>query len=123
MDMLHLARLQDVPWQAHPTIAGVMTKVFENKESLLYADALLAQVAPGGKIPWHVHDAASETAYVVQGEGVVLYAPDQDHLQTPLESAIGPGSALTVRAGVWHSVLNRGTEPLTLFAFHVPPTL
>src|SRR5438477_2494284 len=123
MDMLQLARLQDLPWQAHPTIAGVMTKVFENRDSHPQADVLLAQVAPDGKIPWHVHETASETAYVVQGEGVVMCAPDQDHLQTPLEAPLSQGSVLTVRAGVWHSVLNRGTEPLILFAFHVPPTL
>lgn len=123
MDMLHLVQLQDVPWQAHPTIAGVMTKVVENRASLPQADALLAQVAPGGAIPWHVHEVASETVYVVQGEGVILCAPAKDETQSALEAPIAQGSALTVRAGVWHSVVNRGKEPIILFAFHVPPTL
>src|SRR5258708_38782396 len=100
MDMLHLARLKDVPWQAHPTIAEVMTKVFESRDSHPEADVLLAQVAPDGKIPWHVHEAASETAYVVQGEDVVMCAPDKDHRQTPHEAPLSQGSALTARAGV-----------------------
>lgn len=123
MDILHLVQLQDKPWQAHPTIEGVMTKFFENKESLPQADALLAQVAPGGSIPWHVHDVAIETAYVVQGEGVILCAPAKAQTQAPLEAPIAQGSALTVKAGVWHSVVNRGKEPMILFAVHVPPTL
>jgi mannose-6-phosphate isomerase-like protein (cupin superfamily) len=122
MDMLHLAQLQDVPWQPHPTIAGVLTKIFENKAGNPQADVLLAQVAPDGKIPWHVHESARETAYVIQGQGVILCAPDQAAQPAAQESPLTPGCALTVQAGTWHSVLNTAQEPLILFAFHVPPT-
>jgi mannose-6-phosphate isomerase-like protein (cupin superfamily) len=122
MDMLHLSQLEDLPWQPHPTIAGVLTKVFEGCAQNPLADALLAQVAPQGTIPWHVHEKASETAYIVAGNGVLLYAPDAEHLQ-PLEAVVSVGCAFTVQAGVWHSVQNREREPLILFAFHTPPTL
>jgi mannose-6-phosphate isomerase-like protein (cupin superfamily) len=122
MDMLHLIQLQDVPWQPHPTIAGVQTKIFENKASNPEADVLMALVAPDGKIPWHVHESARETAYVLQGQGVILCAPDKEHLQMAQESPLAAGCALTVQVGVWHSVLNTSAEPLILFAFHTPPT-
>ena len=122
MDMLHLVQLQDAPWRPHPTIAGVQTKVFEGREVNPLADAFLAQVAPNGEIPWHVHDQASETAYVLEGQGLLLYAPDAEHRQTQ-QAALVPGCVFTVRTGVWHSVKNRETEPLVLFACHTPPTL
>ena len=123
MDMLHLSQLEDLPWQPHPTIAGVLTKVFEGRAQNPSADALLAQVVPQGAIPWHVHEQASETAYLVAGKGTLLYAEDKEQMQTPLEAALTVGCAFTIRAGVWHSVLNRDAEPLILFAFHTPPTL
>ena len=123
MDMLHFVQFQDVPWQAHPTITGVLTKVFESRDSHPLCDALLAQVIPGGKIPWHVHEAASETAYVVQGTGTLLCAPDKTQLETCQHVELAPWAALTVRSGVWHSVLNTGDSALILFAFHTPPTI
>src|SRR5215831_20727555 len=118
MEMLHIVQFADIPWQAHPTIAGVLTKVFENRDSHGLCDALLAQVAPGGKIPWHVHETASETAYVVQGTGTILCAPAQGQVDNCQQTALTPSTALTVRSGVWHSVLNTGDEPLIMFAFH-----
>lgn len=120
--MIHLTRLPDMPWQPHPTLAGVQTKVFEGREQHPLADSLMAQVLPGGTIGWHVHSASDETAYVIQGSGTLLYAPDETRRETPLEAALTAGCALTVAAGVWHSMLNTGDEPLILFAFHVPPT-
>ena len=125
MDMFRVMQFQDVPWQAHPTITGVMTKVFENRDTQPLCDALLAQVFPGGKIPWHVHAAESETAYVVQGTGTLLCAPEntQSALDNCQRADLVPAMALTVRSGVWHSVLNSGDAPLILFAFHTPPTL
>lgn len=122
MDHLHLIDLPNIPWQPHPTLAGVLTKVVENRASHPLADVLLAQVLPGGSIPWHVHEQASETVYLVQGTGCILYAPAPDQLQTPSEAVLSTGAALTVQAGVWHSVVNSGAEPLILFAFHTPPT-
>jgi mannose-6-phosphate isomerase-like protein (cupin superfamily) len=123
VNLLHLVQLGDIPWQTHPSLAGVQTKVFENRVSHPLADTLLAQVMPGGNIPWHVHAAADETAYILQGSGVLRYTPDADHLETPLEASLTAGCALTIQADVWHSILNTGNEPLILFAFHVPPTI
>ncbi len=121
--MLRLVQLQAIPWQTHPSLVGVQTKVFENRDSHPLADTLLAQVMPGGKIPWHVHTAANETAYVLQGSGLLLYAQDADHREMSLEAVLTMGCALTIQAGVWHSILNTADEPLLLFAFHVPPTI
>src|SRR5947207_14708444 len=82
MDILHSVNLEQIPWQPHPTIPGVLTKIFENRASPPYADVMLAQVAVGGAIPWHVHENASETAYVLQGEGTLIYARDKSQIET-----------------------------------------
>ncbi len=119
---LHLANLEEMPWQPHPTIAKVLTRVFENQDSHPLADVLLAKVSGGGEIPWHVHENASETAYVVEGTGTLLYAEDERQRGQPQQAALSVGVAMTIPSGWWHSVLNPGEEPLILFAFHTPGT-
>jgi mannose-6-phosphate isomerase-like protein (cupin superfamily) len=99
-----------------------MTKVFENQSTHPLADVLVAYIEPGGAIPWHVHEDASETAYVLIGEGVLKYA-EPDKRDSPSEANLRVGVALTIPGGWWHTVLNTGTTPLELFAFHTPPTI
>lgn len=122
MELIRLLDLETMPWQPHPTIAGIQTKVIQNGAADRLADVLLAKVLPGGQISWHVHENASETAYLVQGQGTLLYCADESQRNTPSEAVLVPGSALKVEAGVQHCVLNTGDEPLILFAFHTPPT-
>ncbi len=122
MELIRLIDLQAMPWQPHPTVAGILTKIIESRATNALGDALLGQVLPGGAIPWHIHENASETAYFVQGLGKLLYAPNETERDAPLEVMIMPGCALTVQAGVWHSVLNTSAEPMIIFAFHTPPT-
>jgi mannose-6-phosphate isomerase-like protein (cupin superfamily) len=121
MDQPHIQDMEQVEWQAHPTLQGVVTKVFENHLRNPLVDVLIARVAVSSEIPWHVHDQASETAYVLTGQGVLKYAaPDQR--DTVFESYLQAGVALTIPCSWWHTVLNVGTIPLELFALHSPPT-
>ncbi|MBZ0289744.1 MAG: cupin domain-containing protein, partial [Anaerolineae bacterium] len=83
---------------------------------------LIACVAVGGEIPWHVHETASETAYVLVGQGLLKYA-QHDKNNPVSEVFIKAGVALTIPGGWWHTVLNTGDVPLELFAFHTPPTV
>lgn len=122
MSLISLVDLQDAPWQPHPAVAGLLIKIIESQATHPLMDALIAQVLPGGSIPWHVHETASETVYLVAGTGKLLYAPSEVERVSPREAALPSGSALTVQAGVWHSVLNVGDVPLILFAVHTPPT-
>jgi mannose-6-phosphate isomerase-like protein (cupin superfamily) len=122
MDQPHIQDLSILDWKAHPFVSSVMTKVFENEASHPLADVLVAHVAVGGEIPWHVHDRASETAYVLAGEGVLKYAQG-DKNNNPAEANLKTGVALTIPGGWWHTVVNTGATVLELFAFHTPPTL
>jgi mannose-6-phosphate isomerase-like protein (cupin superfamily) len=122
MDYPHIQDLSVLDWQAHPVVSSVLTKVFENEASHPLADVLVAHVEVGGEIPWHVHDQASETAYVLVGEGILKYA-QPDKRDNPSQTSLKAGVALTIPGGWWHTVLNTGTTPLELFAFHTPPTI
>jgi mannose-6-phosphate isomerase-like protein (cupin superfamily) len=121
MDQPHIQDMNQVEWQPHPTIQGVLTRVFENHVVNPLVDVLVGRVSVSGEIPWHVHDNASETAYVLTGEGILKYAaPDQR--DTVSEAPLQAGVALTIPSGWWHMVSNTGSAPLELFAFHSPPT-
>jgi mannose-6-phosphate isomerase-like protein (cupin superfamily) len=122
MDQLHIQDLNALDWKAHPFVSGVMTKIFENQSTHPLADVLVAHVESGGEIPWHVHESASETAYVLVGEGVLKYA-EPDKRDNPFEAPLKVGVALTIPGGWWHTVLNTGAMALELFAFHTPPTI
>jgi mannose-6-phosphate isomerase-like protein (cupin superfamily) len=98
-----------------------MTKVFENRLHNPLVDVLIASVAVSNEIPWHVHDEASETAYVLAGQGILKYAAPHQRDVTA-ETPLHPGVVLTIPSGWWHMVVNVGVSSLELFAFHSPPT-
>jgi mannose-6-phosphate isomerase-like protein (cupin superfamily) len=121
MNEPHIQDMDRVEWQAHPTLQGVVTKVFENQLHNPLVDVLIARVAVSSEIPWHVHDQANETAYVLTGQGILKYAaPDQR--DNVFEAPLQAGVALTISSGWWHMVSNTGSAPLELFALHSPPT-
>lgn len=121
MDQPRIQDMDRVEWQAHPTLQGVVTKVFENHLHNPLVDVLIARVAVSSEIPWHAHDQASETAYVLMGQAILKYAAPNQR-DAIFESPLQAGVALTIPIGWWHSVLNVGTVPLELFALHSPPT-
>lgn len=117
----HIQDMNHIEWGLHPTITGVLTRVFENRASGNHADVLLAHVEVGGEIPWHVHAEARETAYVLVGQGVLKFAQTETR-ESPVETPLHVGVALTIPSGWWHTLVNTADVPLELFAFHMPPT-
>lgn len=105
-------------WQPHPTIAGIETKFFATHSDYIPVhDVLIAKVEAGQVIPWHVHSETCEVAYVMQGQGSILTALTEAHDPTTRHD-LETGSAVIVPAGLWHSVINTGQDPLLLFALH-----
>ena len=68
------AAFDTIDWQPHPTLAGIEIKLLQNKADFSPKDVMLARVAPLSEIPWHVHLADSEIAFVVRGTGVLYSA-------------------------------------------------
>lgn len=119
MDTPIRADLGQLDWQPHPTIPGIEIKLFQNEHDCSPVDVIVARVAKQGDIPWHVHPENAEIAYVMQGTGILLSAPDEAH-ETASETPMTPGSAVVVPPGLWHSVRNTGDGDMLIFASHTP---
>jgi mannose-6-phosphate isomerase-like protein (cupin superfamily) len=111
--------LDDIPWQPHPTIPGIDVRAFQNEADFSPTDILIARVAAGGEIPWHVHDSETEIAYVLQGTGR-LYSAESEARDPAAESPMLSGQAVIIPPGLWHCVHNTGAEELIILALHTP---
>ena len=113
MPQPHLFDSADLAWTPHPTIAGILTKPFETRDSYPAASVQLVQVAVGGLIGLHTHPVETETAYVLAGEGTFIFDGDPH--------VIKAGAGVTIPPGIAHSVENTGAAPLEIYAVHIPP--
>ena len=113
--MAHIFRSSGIPWQPHPTLAGIRIKSLENSRTLPTASVTLVQVDPAGIIELHVHEESSETAVILSGNGV-LSLPDG-------EVTLGPGDGVTVPPKTLHGLRNAGNEPVQILAVHIPPLM
>ena len=104
----------EIPWTETPEFPGIKIKTLESRATHPAASVILAQVAEGGVIPTHIHEQATETAYVLAGRGILI----AENKETGLTS----GSGVTIPPGVAHSLHNIGDIPLEVIAVHTPPT-
>jgi len=78
----------------------------------MFADAgnriLWGRLAPGSSIGLHTHEADSETIYVVQGSGRMLYDGEYEDLSAGMCHYCPMGHA--------HSLMNSGEQDLVFFA-------
>jgi oxalate decarboxylase/phosphoglucose isomerase-like protein (cupin superfamily) len=73
---------------------------------------------PGQGHARHNHPASEQLIFVVGGEGVMMI---EDEAGRPVETAIGPGSLVTIPRGAFHSTFNTGWDPLRILAVYSPP--
>ena len=73
----------------------------------------IVQLDPGEGHERHDHPDSEEILYVVNGEGTQTVADD--------EFDIAVGDMVHIPAGVMHSTVNTGWEPLKLVAVYGPP--
>ena len=121
MSLAHPFDTTAMEWVDHPTLPGLKIKGLEGRDTHPHLSFMLVRVATGGEIPRHVHDLATETAYVVSGRGELLLGVDESGHATevlPME----PGGGASVPPGLYHAVKNIGDGPLEILAIHSPPT-
>jgi len=115
MDKPHLYRSSLAEWQPHPTLPGIRVQSLENQGTWSEASVTLVEVAPGGIIVEHLHQTNFESAYVLEGAGL-LHLPDGDVY-------IGPGDGVTVPPQTLHGLENTGSETIRILAVHIPPLM
>lgn len=70
-------------------------------------------VFPGCGHERHNHPEADELLYILSGQGEQMVDDDEPF-------PVGPGQAVLVPKGVWHSTFNTGWDPMTVLAIYAP---
>jgi oxalate decarboxylase/phosphoglucose isomerase-like protein (cupin superfamily) len=77
----------------------------------------IVTVAPGGGHSRHNHPGAEEIILVMSGIGTQMV---EDNDGTPITQTVGPGCTIYVPESRYHSTLNTGATPMTLFVVYSP---
>jgi oxalate decarboxylase/phosphoglucose isomerase-like protein (cupin superfamily) len=77
----------------------------------------IVTVQPGGGHARHNHPGAEEIILVLSGNGEQMV---EDEGGTPVTEQVGPGCTIYVPESRFHSTLNTGAGPMTLFVVYSP---
>lgn len=77
----------------------------------------LMTIQPGDDIGLEVHDDHDQFLRIEQGTARVEMGPTESDLET---WSAEDDFAIFVPAGVWHNVVNTGSEPLKLYSIYAP---
>ena len=78
----------------------------------------LMTIQPGDDIGLEVHEDHDQFLRIEQGTAQVFMGPTETELETWNAE---DDFAIFVPAGVWHNVVNTGTETLKLYSIYSPP--
>ena len=79
----------------------------------------LMRLQPGEDIGWEAHEGIDQFLRVEQGKGRVEFGKSEDSVDETHE--VGPDWAVIVPAGIWHNLVNTGTEEVKLYSLYSPP--
>lgn len=74
-------------------------------------------IQPGDDIGLEVHEDHDQFLRIEQGEARVEMGPSETELET---WAAQDNDAIFVPAGVWHNIINTGTDTLKLYSIYAP---
>ena len=77
------------------------------------------RLKPGEDIGWEAHDHLDQFLRVEQGSGRVELGTSEDSVDETYD--VGPDWAVIVPAGVWHNLVNTGSEDVKLYSLYSPP--
>ncbi|HLS33925.1 MAG TPA: cupin domain-containing protein [Brevibacterium sp.] len=78
----------------------------------------LMSIPVGESIGLEVHDENDQFLRIDAGEGRCVMGPAEDQLN--FQQDVADGWSIQVPAGVWHDVINTGSEPLRLYSIYSP---
>jgi mannose-6-phosphate isomerase-like protein (cupin superfamily) len=79
----------------------------------------LMRLAPGEEIGWESHSNRDQFLRLEQGKARVEFGRSQDKVDESHE--VADDWAFIVPAGLWHNVVNIGTEDVKLYSLYSPP--
>ena len=77
------------------------------------------RLKPGEDIGWEAHDHLDQFLRVEQGSGRVELGKSEDSVDETHE--VGPDWAIIVPAGIWHNLVNTGSDDVKLYSLYSPP--
>ncbi|MGH8904464.1 MAG: cupin domain-containing protein [Egibacteraceae bacterium] len=77
------------------------------------------RLAPGEEIGLEMHDHLDQFIRIEQGKGRVTFGRSKE--QVDEEHEVEDDWAVIVPGGVWHNVVNTGTDELKLYSLYAPP--
>ena len=83
-----------------------------------YMQVTLMAIPVGESIGLEVHEENDQFLRIDGGEGRCVMGPAEDQLN--FQQDVSDGWSIQVPAGVWHDVINTGTEPLRLYSIYSP---
>ena len=83
-----------------------------------YMQVTLMSIPVGESIGLEVHDENDQFLRIEAGEGRCVMGPAADQLN--FQQDVSDDWSIQVPAGVWHDVINTGTEPLRLYSIYSP---
>lgn len=81
-----------------------------------YQQVVLMSINQRDHIPLEVHDNSSQFIRVEEGEGIIRLGKNEDKFIN-----IKDGSAVTIKYGTYHHIINTGRYPLKLYTIYTPP--
>lgn len=77
------------------------------------------RLAPGEEIGVEMHDHLDQFIRIEQGKGRVTFGRSREQIDE--EHEVEDDWAVIVPGGVWHNVVNTGTDELKLYSLYSPP--
>ena len=77
------------------------------------------RLGPGEEIGVEMHDHLDQFLRIERGSGRVTFGPSADRIEETHD--VEDDWAVIVPGGVWHNVINTGTDDLKLYALYAPP--
>ena len=91
------------------------TVLFTGKQTQL----TVMSIAPGEEIGVEMHEDMDQFLRVEQGKATVTFGPSADEVSETHE--LEDDWVVIVPGGVWHNVINQGTEALKIYSLYSPP--
>lgn len=84
-----------------------------------YMQLTLMSIEPGEDIGLEMHSDLDQFIRIEAGKGYVKMGETKGNLD--FKATIYENCAIIIPAGIWHNLINTGSEPIKLYSIYAPP--